>query len=126
MKEKFVISERDKKEYPGLLYGDKLYPAMNIMWYIEDIRAFEIIVRVWILRQVNWVLASIWKESNYGLTRVRDKKHSCTMLSYEHTSSGGYIEFLGYTPEMESLLEKERQDVIVAHRAWQAKQVQIT
>ena len=59
MKEKFVISERDKKEYP----------AMNIMWYIEDIRVLGIIVRVWILRQANWVLANIWKESNYGLER---------------------------------------------------------
>ena len=42
---------------------------MNIMWYIEDIRVLGIIVRVWILRQANWVLANIWKESNYGLER---------------------------------------------------------
>jgi len=26
-------------------------------------------------------------------------------------------------PETEALLEKERQDVIIAHQAWQAKQV---
>ena len=38
--------------------------------------------------------------------------------------NGGCIEFLGYTPETEALLEKERQEVIVAHQAWQAKQVQ--
>ena len=38
-------------------------------------------------------------------------------------NNGGYIEFLGYTPETEALLEKERQDVIIAHQAWQAMQV---
>lgn len=31
---------------------------------------------------------------------------------------------IGYTPETEVLLEKERQDVIIVHQAWQAKQVQ--
>lgn len=36
----------------------------------------------------------------------------------------GYIEFLGYTPETEALLEQERQEVIIAHQAWQSKQVQ--
>lgn len=29
--------------------------------------------------------------------------------------NGGCIEFFGYTPEMEILLEKERQEVIVVH-----------
>ena len=38
--------------------------------------------------------------------------------------NGGCIEFLGYTPETEVLLKKERQEVIVAHQKWQAKQVQ--
>lgn len=38
--------------------------------------------------------------------------------------NGGYIEFLGYTPETEVLLEQERQKVIVAHKEWQAKQRQ--
>ena len=38
--------------------------------------------------------------------------------------NGGCIEFLGYTPETEALLEKERQEVIIAHQKWQAKQVQ--
>ena len=44
----------------------------------------------------------------------------CKLTGY----NGGYIEFLGYTPETEALLEKERQEVIVAHQAWQAMQVQ--
>ena len=44
----------------------------------------------------------------------------CKLTGY----NGGYIEFLGYTPETETLLEKERKDVIIAHREWQAKQVQ--
>lgn len=44
----------------------------------------------------------------------------CKLTGY----NGGCIEFLGYTPETEALLEKERQEVIIAHRAWQAKQVQ--
>ena len=44
----------------------------------------------------------------------------CKLTCY----NGGCIEFLGYTPETEALLEKERQEVIVAHQAWQAKQVQ--
>ena len=42
----------------------------------------------------------------------------CKLTGY----NGGCIEFLGYTPETEALLEKERQEVIIAHRAWQAKQ----
>ena len=29
--------------------------------------------------------------------------------------------FLGYTPEMETLLEQERQEVAIAHKAWQSK-----
>ena len=44
----------------------------------------------------------------------------CKLTGY----NGGYIEFLGYTPETEALLEKERHEVIVAHQAWQAMQVQ--
>ena len=44
----------------------------------------------------------------------------CKLTGY----NGGCIEFLGYTPETEALLEKERQDVIIAHQVWQAKQVQ--
>ena len=44
----------------------------------------------------------------------------CKLTGY----NSGCIEFLGYTPETEALLEQERQEVIVAHQAWQAKQVQ--
>ena len=44
----------------------------------------------------------------------------CKLTGY----NGGCIEFLGYTPETEVLLEKERQDVIVAHQKWQTKQMQ--
>lgn len=35
--------------------------------------------------------------------------------------NGGYIRFLGYTPEMETLLEQERLEVAIAHKAWQSK-----
>lgn len=42
----------------------------------------------------------------------------CKLTGY----NGGYIRFLGYTPETEALLEQERQEVIVAHKAWQARQ----
>ena len=42
----------------------------------------------------------------------------CKLTGY----NGGCIEFLGYTPETEVLLEKERQDVINAHQAWQKRQ----
>ncbi len=42
----------------------------------------------------------------------------CKLTGY----NGGCIEFLGYTLETEALLEKGRQDVIIAHQAWQAKQ----
>ena len=45
----------------------------------------------------------------------------CKLTGY----NGGCIEFLGYTPETEALLEQERQEVIVAHQKWQAKQIQI-
>ena len=45
----------------------------------------------------------------------------CKLTGY----NGGCIEFLGYTPETEALLEKERQEVIIAHQAWLVKQGQI-
>ena len=46
------------------------------------------------------------------------------LFSTSSFEDGGCIEFLGYTPETEALLEKERQEVIIAHQAWLAKQVQ--
>ena len=42
----------------------------------------------------------------------------CKLTGY----NGGYIRFLGYTPETEALLEKERQEYITAHRQWQTRQ----
>ena len=42
----------------------------------------------------------------------------CKLTGY----NGGCIEFLGYTPETEAQLEQERQDVIIAHQAWQKRQ----
>lgn len=42
----------------------------------------------------------------------------CKLTGY----NGGYIRFLGYTPETEALLEQERKEIIAAHQAWQAKQ----
>ena len=43
----------------------------------------------------------------------------CKLTGY----NGGCIEFLGYTPKTEALLEKERQEVVIAHQVWQAKQI---
>ena len=42
----------------------------------------------------------------------------CKLTGY----NGGYIRFLGYTPETEVLLEQERQEYIIAHRQWQTRQ----
>ena len=39
----------------------------------------------------------------------------CKLTGY----NGGCIELLCYTPETEALLEKERQEVIIAHQVWQ-------
>ena len=36
--------------------------------------------------------------------------------------NGGYIQFLGYTPETEERMEQERLEYITAHRQWQARQ----
>ncbi len=45
---------------------------------------------------------------------------SCKLTGY----NGGCIEYLGYTTETEALLENERQEVVIAHKVWQSKQVQ--
>ena len=42
----------------------------------------------------------------------------CKLTGY----NGGYIRFLGYTPETEVLLEQERQEYIIAHRQGQTRQ----
>ena len=44
----------------------------------------------------------------------------CRLTGY----NGGYIQFLGYTPETKTLLEQEREEVIIAHQAWQARRIQ--
>ena len=36
--------------------------------------------------------------------------------------NGGYIRLLGYTPETESSLERERQEYATAYRTWQSRQ----
>lgn len=42
----------------------------------------------------------------------------CRLTGY----NGGYIEFLGYTPETENLLEQEREEYSWAYRAWASEQ----
>ena len=42
----------------------------------------------------------------------------CKLTGY----NGGYIQFLGYTPETEERMEQERLEYITAHRQWQARQ----
>lgn len=42
----------------------------------------------------------------------------CKLTGY----NGGYIQFLGYTPETEDMLERERQEFTVAHKEWEKKQ----
>ena len=42
----------------------------------------------------------------------------CRLTGY----NGGYIEFLGYTPETENLLEQEREEYSRAYRAWASEQ----
>ena len=66
------------------------------------------------------VLALEYESGQKRMDKLEKAGIRCKLTGY----NGGCIEFLGYTPETEALLEKERQDVIIAHRAWQAKQVQ--
>ena len=35
--------------------------------------------------------------------------------------NGGYIRFIGYTPETDARLEKERQEWLIAKKAWDEK-----
>lgn len=46
----------------------------------------------------------------------------CRLTGY----NGGYILFLGYTPETERMLEQERQEYATAYRAWRERQIQTT
>lgn len=51
----------------------------------------------------------IYKLENAGIC--------CKLTGYNR----GYIEFLGYTPETEAMLEKERQDAVAARKKWEEK-----
>lgn len=51
-----------------------------------------------------------------------DKLNEAGMLCKLTGYNGGCIEFLGYTPETELMLEQEREEYIIAHRQWQLKQ----
>ena len=70
-----------------------------------------------------WPLSySSAKTAQKRMNKLEKAGIRCKLTDY----NGGYIEFFGYTPETEVLLEKERQDVINAHQKWQANQVQTT
>ena len=69
-----------------------------------------------------WPLSySSAKTAQKRMDKLKKAGIRCKLTGY----NGGCIEFLGYTPETEALLEQERQEVIVAHQKWQAKQIQI-
>ena len=53
-----------------------------------------------------------------------DKLGKASIRSKLTGYNGGCIEFLGYTPETEALLEQERQEITIAHQKWQTKQMQ--
>lgn len=52
------------------------------------------------------------------IDRLEQAGMRCRLTGY----NGGYICFLGYTPETEEKLEQERQEYIIAHQQWQARQ----
>ena len=58
------------------------------------------------------------KTAQKRIDKLTEAGMRCRMTGY----NGGCIEFLGYTPETEARLEQERQEYIVAHRQWKAKQ----
>lgn len=58
------------------------------------------------------------KTAQKRIDKLTEAGMRCRMTGY----NGGCIEFLGYTPETEAKLEQERQEYIVAHRQWKAKQ----
>ena len=53
-----------------------------------------------------------------------DKLEKASIRSKLTGYNSGCIEFLGYTPETEALLEQERQEITIAHQKWQTKQMQ--
>lgn len=60
------------------------------------------------------------KTAQKRIDKLEQAGMRCRLTGY----NGGYIQFLGYTPEMEALLEQEREEVIIAHQAWQARRIQ--
>ena len=60
------------------------------------------------------------KTAQKRIDKLSEAGMQCRLTGY----NGGCIEFLGYTPETEARLERERQEFITAHRQWQAGQVQ--
>ena len=60
------------------------------------------------------------KTAQKRIDKLEQAGMRCRLTGY----NGGYIQFLGYTPETETLLEQEREEVIIAHQAWQARRIQ--
>ena len=60
------------------------------------------------------------KSAQKRIDKLSEAGMRCKLTGY----NGGYIEFLGYTPETEKRMEQERQEFIIAHRQWQAGQTQ--
>ena len=60
------------------------------------------------------------KSAQKRIDKLSEAGMRCKLTGY----NGGYIEFLGYTPETEKRMEQERQEFIIAHRQWQAGQMQ--
>ena len=66
-----------------------------------------------------WPLSySSAKTAQKRMDKLEKARIRCKLTGY----NSGCIGFLGYTPETEALLEQERQEVIIAHQAWQEKQ----
>ena len=60
------------------------------------------------------------KTAQKRIDKLEQAGMRCRLTGY----NGGYIQFLGYTPETQTLLEQEREEVIIAHQAWQARRIQ--
>lgn len=58
------------------------------------------------------------KSAQKRIDKLSEAGMQCKLTGY----NGGYIEFLGYTSETEEKIEQERQEYIIAHRQWVAKQ----
>lgn len=58
------------------------------------------------------------KTAQKRIEKLNDAGMRCRLTGY----NGGCIEFLGYTPETEVMLEQEREEYIIAHKQWKARQ----